>query len=234
MLAAAGVARRRGARRPPRSTAPSGSQLPDVEVPGDFSSAAPFIVAATLLPGSELVIQGVEPQPAPRRAARRARADGRADQRLQPAARRRRAGRRPAGPLRRARPRPRSQPEEVPLLVDELPLFALAAAHARGDSRVTRRRGAARQGDRPDRDGDDGAPRARRRASRRGPTASASAASRRARAAASSTPPATTGSRWSARSPASPRARASSVRGAEAVAVSFPGFYELLDSVTQR
>ncbi|HSP73898.1 MAG TPA: 3-phosphoshikimate 1-carboxyvinyltransferase, partial [Gaiellaceae bacterium] len=34
-------------------------ELGELEVPGDFSSAAPFLLAATLLPGSELVIQGV-------------------------------------------------------------------------------------------------------------------------------------------------------------------------------
>ena len=34
-------------------------ELGEVDVPGDFSAAAPFIVAATLLPGSELIIQGV-------------------------------------------------------------------------------------------------------------------------------------------------------------------------------
>ncbi|MGZ4352830.1 MAG: 3-phosphoshikimate 1-carboxyvinyltransferase, partial [Gaiellaceae bacterium] len=34
-------------------------ELGELEVPGDFSSAAPFVVAATLLPGSELVIKGV-------------------------------------------------------------------------------------------------------------------------------------------------------------------------------
>ena len=35
----------------------------DIEVPGDFSSAAPFIVAATLVPGSELHIHGVNLNP---------------------------------------------------------------------------------------------------------------------------------------------------------------------------
>ena len=34
-------------------------ELGRVEVPGDFSSAAPFIVAATLLPGSELIVHDV-------------------------------------------------------------------------------------------------------------------------------------------------------------------------------
>ena len=35
----------------------------EIEVPGDFSSAAPFIVAATLVPGSELHIHGVNLNP---------------------------------------------------------------------------------------------------------------------------------------------------------------------------
>ena len=34
-------------------------RLPEVEVPGDFSSAAPFIVAATLIPGSRVTIHDV-------------------------------------------------------------------------------------------------------------------------------------------------------------------------------
>ena len=37
--------------------------LGDVDVPGDFSAAAPFVVAATLLPGSELILQGVGVNP---------------------------------------------------------------------------------------------------------------------------------------------------------------------------
>ena len=37
--------------------------LGEVEVPGDFSSAAPFIVAATLVPGSELHVHGVNLNP---------------------------------------------------------------------------------------------------------------------------------------------------------------------------
>src|SRR2546428_6520552 len=58
MLEAAGV----GVRRRPSSVTvePAGSlRLGEVLVPGDFSSAAPFIVAAALLPGSELTIHDV-------------------------------------------------------------------------------------------------------------------------------------------------------------------------------
>ena len=42
----------------------------------------------------------------------------------------------------------------MPRLVDELPLFALLGAFAHGTTRGDRRRGAAREGERPDRDGD--------------------------------------------------------------------------------
>src|SRR5947199_251991 len=35
----------------------------DLDIPGDFSSAAPFVVAATLLAGSELRLQGVNVNP---------------------------------------------------------------------------------------------------------------------------------------------------------------------------
>ena len=38
-------------------------RLDEVEVPGDFSSAAPFVVAATLVPGSELHVHGVNLNP---------------------------------------------------------------------------------------------------------------------------------------------------------------------------
>src|SRR5207253_6722743 len=58
MLAAAGAAVRR---RPGSvSTEPAPQlALDEVTVPGDFSSAAPFVVAATLLAGSELTIHDV-------------------------------------------------------------------------------------------------------------------------------------------------------------------------------
>src|SRR5207253_7487436 len=58
MLRAAGVR----VRQRPRSVSVeplSGLSLGEVTVPGDFSSAAPFVVAATLLSGSELTIHDV-------------------------------------------------------------------------------------------------------------------------------------------------------------------------------
>jgi 3-phosphoshikimate 1-carboxyvinyltransferase len=110
-------------------------ELGAIEVPGDFSSAAPFVVAATLLAGSELFIQGVGLNP---------RRTGLLDVLERMGARitvfnKRRSGGELLGDLE-----VRSaelvatmiEPGEVPRMVDELPLFALAAAGARGDSVV--------------------------------------------------------------------------------------------------
>jgi 3-phosphoshikimate 1-carboxyvinyltransferase len=107
--------------------------LGEVEIPGDFSSAAPFVVAATLVPGSELHLHGVNLNP---------RRTGLLDVLERMGARitvynRRSLGGEPGGDLE-----VQSAPlvgttvggGEVPLAIDELPLFALAAACARGDS----------------------------------------------------------------------------------------------------
>ena len=62
MLEAAGVRVTRKQRRV--SVGPAEHlRLGEVDVPGDFSAAAPFIVAATLLPGSELTIHDVGVNP---------------------------------------------------------------------------------------------------------------------------------------------------------------------------
>jgi 3-phosphoshikimate 1-carboxyvinyltransferase len=134
MLAAAGA---RVRRRPSSvSIEPAGSlELEEVIVPGDFSAAAPFIVAATLLPGSELTIHDLGLNPL---------RTGLLDVLERMGARasvfnRRKLGGEWIGDLE-----VRSAElvgteitgEEVPRLVDELPLFALAAAFARGESRV--------------------------------------------------------------------------------------------------
>ncbi|HEY6029621.1 MAG TPA: 3-phosphoshikimate 1-carboxyvinyltransferase, partial [Gaiellaceae bacterium] len=134
MLAAAGA---RLARRGNGAAVERAEQLElgELEVPGDFSSAAPFIVAATLLAGSELVIQGVGLNP---------RRTGLIDVLERMGARiavfnRRHAGGELVGDLevRSAELTATAVvPDEVPLLVDELPLFALAASHARGESVV--------------------------------------------------------------------------------------------------
>jgi 3-phosphoshikimate 1-carboxyvinyltransferase len=107
-----------------------------LSVPGDFSAAAPFVLAATLLAGSEVRLHGVGVNPTrtgflavlERMGARIAIFNRRlvsgepvADLAVQPAE------------LVAAEVRA----EDVPGLVDELPLFALAAGMARGVSVVS-------------------------------------------------------------------------------------------------
>jgi 3-phosphoshikimate 1-carboxyvinyltransferase len=134
MLAAAGA---RVRRRPSSvSIEPAGRlHLGEVVVPGDFSAAAPFVVAATLLAGSKLTIHDVGLNPL---------RTGLFDVLERMGARisvfdRRKAGGEWIGDLDvQAAPLIGTEvtPEDVPRLVDELPLFALAAAFARGESRV--------------------------------------------------------------------------------------------------
>ena len=109
-------------------------ELGDVEIPGDFSSAAPFLVAATLLAGSELTVHGVNLNPRRIGLLDVLERMGAQHHRLQPAADRRRAGGRPRCPLGASSSATTIGAGEVPLLVDELPLFALLAVHAHGDS----------------------------------------------------------------------------------------------------
>jgi 3-phosphoshikimate 1-carboxyvinyltransferase len=135
MLGAAGA---RVRRRPASvSIEPAGRlELGEVLVPGDFSAAAPFVVAATLLAGSELTIHDVGLNP---------RRTGLLDVFERMGARitvfnRRRAGGEWVGDLEVHSAELTATDvtaEEVPRLVDELPLFALAAAEARGDSRLS-------------------------------------------------------------------------------------------------
>jgi 3-phosphoshikimate 1-carboxyvinyltransferase len=107
----------------------------DLDVPGDVSSAAPFVAAATLLAGSTLRIHGVGVNPTrtgfltvlERMGARIA------------VFNRRRQGGEPVADLEIAHAElvaTEIVPAEVPLLVDELPLFALVAGLARGESVV--------------------------------------------------------------------------------------------------
>ena len=134
MLAAAGAR----VRRRPNSVSiePAGRlALREVMVPGDFSAAAPFIVAATLLVGSELTIHDLGLNPL---------RTGLLDVLERMGARlsvynRRKVGGELVGDLEvRSAELVGTEvgPEEIPRLVDELPLFALAAAFARGESRV--------------------------------------------------------------------------------------------------
>jgi 3-phosphoshikimate 1-carboxyvinyltransferase len=207
-------------------------ELGEVEVPGDISSAAPLILAATLLPGSELIVTGVGVNPT---------RTGFLDVLERMGARiavfnRRTAAGEPVADLEITHAElvaTEVEPEEVPRLVDELPLFALAASMAHGNSRV---RGAgelrAKETDRID----------------------AVVAGLRAAGAH------VTGTRDGFRIrgvPARPRGGRMSaegdhriamlaavcglasrdgveIEGAETVAISFPGFFDLIDSLAQR
>src|SRR5207245_10837168 len=126
-------------RRRPSSVSvePAGRlRLDEVIVPGDFSAAAPFIVAATLLAGSELTIHDLGLNP--RRIGLLAVLE-RMGARIS-VFNRRKSGGELIGDLEiRSAELTATDvgPDEVPQLVDELPLFALAAAVARGDSRLT-------------------------------------------------------------------------------------------------
>ena len=110
-------------------------RLDEVTVPGDFSAAAPFLVAATLLAGSELTVHDVGLNP---------RRTGLLDVLERMGARisifnRRKLGGEWIGDIDIRSAEligTEVTPSEVPLLVDELPLFALAAAFARGSSTV--------------------------------------------------------------------------------------------------
>jgi 3-phosphoshikimate 1-carboxyvinyltransferase len=110
-----------------------------LQVPGDFSSAAPFLVVATLLPGSRLRLAGVGVNPTriglmnvlERMGARISLYNRTA------------SGGEPVADVEVEHAdlvATEVAPDEVPGLIDELPLFALAASMARGESVV---RGAA-------------------------------------------------------------------------------------------
>jgi len=132
MLAAAG-ARVRAGERTVSVWSADRLELGEVEVPGDFSSAAPFLVAATLVPGSELHLHGVNLNP--RRTGLLAVLE-RMGARIT-VYNRRSIGGEPGGDLDvRAADLVGTKVagDEVPLAIDELPLFALAAASAHGDS----------------------------------------------------------------------------------------------------
>jgi 3-phosphoshikimate 1-carboxyvinyltransferase len=134
LLAAAGAAvRRRGASV--AVTPAERLELGMVDVPGDISSAAPFVVATTLLAGSELTVHGVGLNPT-----RTAFLDLLAHMGARlTVVNRRRLGREPVGDLdvRHAELVAAAVvPGQVPALVDELPQFALAAGAARGESVV--------------------------------------------------------------------------------------------------
>lgn len=109
--------------------------LPEVEIAGDISSAAPFLVAAAIVPGSAVTVHGVGLNP---------RRTGLLDVLGRMGAKisiynRRLIGGEPAGDVE-----VRTSdlvgatitPAEVPGLIDELPLLAVVASHARGETVV--------------------------------------------------------------------------------------------------
>jgi 3-phosphoshikimate 1-carboxyvinyltransferase len=106
-----------------------------LDVPGDFSAAAPFLVAATLLPASRLRLSGVGVNPTrvgllhvlERMGARISLYNRGA------------SGGEPIADIEVEHAdlvATEVEPAEVPTLIDELPLFALAASMAHGESRV--------------------------------------------------------------------------------------------------
>jgi 3-phosphoshikimate 1-carboxyvinyltransferase len=110
-------------------------RLPELEIPGDISSAAPFFVAATIVPGSSVTVHGVGLNP---------RRTGLLDVLGRMGARIAIYNRRPIGGEPAGDVEVRTSDlvgatvsaEEVPALVDELPLLAVAACHAHGDTVV--------------------------------------------------------------------------------------------------
>lgn len=106
-----------------------------LEVPGDFSSAAPFLVAAALIPGSEVRLHGVGTNPT--RTGLLAALE-RMGVRIS-LYNKRHSGGEPIADLEVQASElvaTTVDAKEVPSLIDELPLFALAAGVARGDSVV--------------------------------------------------------------------------------------------------
>jgi 3-phosphoshikimate 1-carboxyvinyltransferase len=204
-----------------------------VEIAGDFSSAAPFILAATLLHGSKLVVEGVNVNPL-----RTGFLDvlGRMGGNIA-VFNRRTVGGEPVADLE-VRPAELVatvvRAREVPALIDELPLFALAAGMARGESVVR------------------GARELRAKETDRIETVTTSLRTLGVRIT-----PSDDGFRVRG-VPTRPKGggvveaggdhriamlgtigglvsrEGVRIEGAESVAVSFPGFFDLLDSVTQR
>jgi 3-phosphoshikimate 1-carboxyvinyltransferase len=231
MLEAAGVS----VRRKPTSVTiePAGAlRLGEVTVPGDFSSAAPFLVAAAIVPGSDLTVHDVNLNP---------RRTGLLDVLERMGARvsvhnRRREGRELVGSVQVVYvPLVATEVtgDEVPRLVDELPLVALLGSHARGDTVV---RGAAelrvKESDRIEAVSDGlRALGARIKPREDGWTVTG-------------VPSRLKGGRIDARGDhriamlgavAGLSSRQGvEIEGAETVAISFPGFFDLLDSVVRR
>ena len=212
--------------------APESMSLPEVLVPGDISSAAPFLVAAALVPGSTLTVHDIGLNP---RRAGLLDVLERMGARIGIHNKRRIAGELVGDVEIVGQPlvATRINAAEVPSMVDELPLIALLGAFAHGRTKVT---GAeelrSKESDRietvtealkaigvrikalPDGFIVRGVP-----ARPRGGTIDSHGDHRIAMLGAVAGIVSMEGVR---------------VEGAECAAISFPGFYDLLDSVTQR
>jgi 3-phosphoshikimate 1-carboxyvinyltransferase len=134
MLAAAGAEIERGdgavSVRPAARLEPG-----EIVVPADFSSAAFFVVAALLVPGSDTVITGVGLNPT-RTGLLSILARMGAEIEIEPGGER---GGEPSGRLRVRSARLRGAEvggTDVPLAIDELPLVALAACFAEGETTI--------------------------------------------------------------------------------------------------
>ena len=204
-----------------------------VEIAGDFSAAAPFILAATLLHGSELLVEGLNVNPL---------RTGFLDVLERMGANIAVFNRRTVGgePVADLEVRPAElvaavvRTREVPTLIDELPLFALAAGMARGESAVR------------------GARELRAKETDRIETVTNALRALGVRIAASDDGFRVRGVPTRPKGGGAVEAGGDhriamlgaigglvsregvSIEGAESVAVSFPGFFDLLDSVTQR
>jgi 3-phosphoshikimate 1-carboxyvinyltransferase len=209
-------------------------ELDEIEIPGDFSSAAPLIVAATLLPGSDLYLHRVGVNPT---------RTGLLDVLERMRARvtlfnRHRVGGEPVADIEvrssSTLVATRVSPDEVPRMVDELPLVALLAGLARGETVIEGvRELRVKETDRVESVKDLLRPLGIR----------VSAGEDELRVVGVPTRPKGGGV---ARSEGDHRIamlgavaglvsrEGVQVEGAEAAAISFPGFYELLDSVSQR
>jgi 3-phosphoshikimate 1-carboxyvinyltransferase len=231
MLEAAGVRVRRR-RSAVTVEPPAALRLGEVDVPGDFSSAAPLLAAAALVPGSDVTVHGLGLNP---------RRIGLLDVLERMGARvavfnRRRSAGEAVGDVQVQYAELVATDvagAEVPLLVDELPLVALLSAHAHGASVVR------------------GAGELRVKESDRIEAVTDGLRACGARIRATDDGWTVTGV-WSRLRGGHLEARgdhriamlgavaglASSngveVEGAETVAVSFPGFYDLLDSLVRR
>ena len=231
MLEAAGVRVRRR-RNAVTVEPPAALRLGEVDVPGDFSSAAPLLAAAALVPGSDVTVHGIGLNP---------RRTGLLDVLERMGARvsvfnRRRSAGEAIGDVQVQYAQlvaTRVGAPEVPLLVDELPLVALLGSQAHGETVV---RGAAelrvKESDRIEAVTD-------------GLRASgAHIRSREDGWTVTGVPTRFRGGRVEARGDhriamlgavaGLASVEGVEVEGAETVAVSFPGFYDLLDSLVRR